>query len=483
MLASIGWLIAFLVIGIVTIPLVRFLGPVGIRNYVLEELYDSQTGYYNIIYRVVSPALCCTALVSVLGIAVLAVGGPAPTACYLPLVFYWLSLGAMKIARKSMLSLLAFALEALVSIGIAMLFSQFVVRRILNYDFGFIDDSNIAFQAEMAVLAFLVQIIVSLFIRRQYRVNCCSSYSSESRRERRTTLNYSKPYYSHIDTSEKRLFEYERQYGSMLPDRFSSDPLLRCVFFSIMAIEDSNRPKGFRFLERIACTIGIAHSSGIMQQKSDRPLSDRESVELATGYIERMWDSFLMTFARSVQSGYSPSTFEFTSFWYRYNYANVAGAAEKAFGFFYGDYCGTRLLNASFVFSKVREFWERNRYGLLPRTVVSSWRTPPTEASWFSSGRVYWEDDYTVSCTVSPGDHSGYECITISGDSDQASYERIDELYRHIESCLGVVVKVTLIENVHVVILARCEVGRIDGASHGEWKIVRADSGNMDIFD
>lgn len=52
-------------------------------------------------------------------------------------------------------------------------------------------------------------------------------------------------------------------------------------------IEDSNRPEAWRTLERIACLLGVAKTTGIMQQRSDSPLSDEESVLLAAGYIER----------------------------------------------------------------------------------------------------------------------------------------------------------------------------------------------------
>lgn len=38
-----------------------------------------------------------------------------------------------------------------------------------------------------------------------------------------------------------------------------------------------------------------------MQQTSDAPLSDMDSVKLAIPYIERMWDQFLVEFARSAE--------------------------------------------------------------------------------------------------------------------------------------------------------------------------------------
>ena len=353
------------------------------------------------------------------------------------------------------------------------------MRRLLSYDFDFIDDSSIAFQTEMAVFAFLVQIITSLFTRRQYKLSCryAHTHPSKNIKVSRKTSNYRRHGYSSIDANEKKLFEYERRFGSVLPKRFSSDPLLRCVFFSVMAIEDSNRPESFRFFERIACTVGLAHSTGIMQQKSNKPLSDHESVKLAAAYISRMWDTFLTTFAKSIQSGYSPDAIVFTSSWYKYDYNRLADATENAFGYFYGDYCGTRLLDAGVVFSQVKGFWERNRYGLLPQTVISSWDVPPTEATWFGSEKIYWMNDYTVTRTTCPKNLDGYKLIVIDGGSNQASYEKVAELHRRIESRMGFVIKVTLIENVHVAIYAYCAAEQVDSIIDNEWRIIRIDEG------
>lgn len=474
MFISIGWLIAFIAISIATIPLVRILGPVGIKNYVLEEYYDSDTGVYNVFYRIVSPALCCTVFVSLLGVIALAVGFSAPVFGFLPLIFYWLLLAAIKISRKTALSYPAFLLEAVISIGIAVLFNQFVVTRLLSYDFGFIDDSNIAFQAEMAVLAFLVQVIVSLLTRRRYKVSYCDSSRSGYSNASQNQLVRSYSRYSSVDVSEKKLYEFEHQFGSMLSKRFESDPLLRCVFFSIMAIEDANRPKGFRFLERIACSLGIANSTGIMQQKSSKPLSDCESVKLAVPYVEQMWDRFLTRFARSVESSYSSEVFTFTSSWYKYDYSVLADATEKVFGFFYGDYCGTRLLDAGFVFRQVRTFLERGRYGFLPRTVISSWRTSPAEAFWFGEEEVYWEDDYTVSRIELPESCEGCRCLSISGNADVASIEAINELCKCIESASGMIAKVGLVKDVYASILVYYKT-ELEIFSDNKWRIVHVE--------
>ena len=125
-------------------------------------------------------------------------------------------------------------------------------------------------------------------------------------------------YGGNVDVSEKN-FSYEKDYGPLLPSRYKNDPLLRCVFFSIMAIEDSNRPSGIRVLERMVFKFGAAKTTGIMQQKAERALSDEESVVLAFDYVEGMWDDFLRKFAKSRKKG-GACSISFASDWYSYDY-------------------------------------------------------------------------------------------------------------------------------------------------------------------
>lgn len=54
--------IAYIIIALVALPVVRKLGPVAITSYKLEERYDLDNGPSNVIYRVVSPVLCCSFL-------------------------------------------------------------------------------------------------------------------------------------------------------------------------------------------------------------------------------------------------------------------------------------------------------------------------------------------------------------------------------------------------------------------------------------
>lgn len=48
---STWWVLIYLLIGAATIPFVRYLGPVAIREYMLEIEYDDDVSRANVIYR------------------------------------------------------------------------------------------------------------------------------------------------------------------------------------------------------------------------------------------------------------------------------------------------------------------------------------------------------------------------------------------------------------------------------------------------
>ncbi|MBY4798228.1 hypothetical protein K6V98_07700 [Collinsella sp. AGMB00827] len=462
MIITLAWLAVYLLIGASTILLVRFAGPVGLKDYVLEEYYDSETSVYNVYYRIVAPALCCTVLVAIIGLIAVAFGIPAPTLQVLPVIFYWLIMWGMKLYRHSMQDPLAFSLEVISSVGIAWAFSTFVTPRILARDLTFIDESNIAFQAELILFSFIVQIIASLMTRSRYRTYLTAISADMKNGAKRNRA---------VDTSEQKLFQYEREYGTALPARYNQDPLLRCIFFSIMAIEDSNRPKSYRIVERIACRFGLAHTTGIMQQKADRPLSDRESVELAAAYIGRMWDSFLLSYSKSSGEKRALVTLTFNSSWYKYNYPLLSEEVEGLFGFLYGDYCGTRLHNVSWIFHEVRLFWERNQYNLLPHTIIASWESSPYVAQWFDGAEIRFTNHYTICRTKPINQLSSYQFVSIIGNKNVAHKEEITKIHQNLKAAKSYIDKVTLSENAYVSIVAYCPPGFDFSFLDSTWKV------------
>lgn len=86
---SIGWVLLYLFIAVITVPAVSFLGPVAIREYGLESEYDDVTGKTNVIYRILSPVLCSSILVLVCEALLSQLGFDEPTQRWLPSLFYW----------------------------------------------------------------------------------------------------------------------------------------------------------------------------------------------------------------------------------------------------------------------------------------------------------------------------------------------------------------------------------------------------------
>lgn len=211
--------------------------------------------------------------------------------------------------------------------------------------------------------------------------------------------------------------------------RFKKDILLRSVFFAIMAIEDGNRPKFFRAIERMMAHFGLAKTTGIMQQKSNRPLTDEESVKLAVTYIQAMWDHFLEEFARSSE-GESGRALLICETYYCYDYAALRKSIRSHFSALYGDYCGTRCLKADRVFEDVLEFEERDLYGLLPSEIRAPGSLCSKEFRWLSGGMAFWKNhDTIVSCFADSKDASFKLRKTHSVDIDEVG--RVTNALKH----------------------------------------------------
>ena len=269
-------------------------------QYTVEELYPSdESGRLNVAYRILAPTICCQLPVFIMAAICDAFSAPGPSLRYMPTLFYWLFLGVIKHAGgKLRYRTLPFSFEAFMSLLLSVAFDHFVIDGYLGgQGLDVLDTSSIAFEFELALFGVVTFWISTFFKRYQIKRSRVHSYVIPSY----VVPSYSVFSYSSIDTGEAGLFAYEREYGDLLPQRFSNDLLLRSVFFAIMAIEDGNRPEFIRTIERMAAHFHLANTTGIMQQMSETPLSDIDSVKLAIPYIERMWDQFLVEFGRSVE--------------------------------------------------------------------------------------------------------------------------------------------------------------------------------------
>lgn len=439
--------------GLAAVRLVRVLGPVSIRGYNVELTYDDdETSVRNVVYRIFSPVVWANLFVLLTSV-ILGLAGARPLQMrWLPIACYWICLGHIKYGKEGhqVLPMWAFIVESLTSVSSGILFDWCVVSKFPELGVAALDQSNIGFQ--ILVLAFyaVVQLIISSVTRRRYWAYWVGvSNQSPCRAGSGGTKHDDSSYLELVDTSEKKLFEYERTYGGLLPRRYESDLLLRAVFFSIMAIEDSNRPSSIRAIERLLCRLGHAKTTGIMQQRSQEPLSDEESVRLATGYISNMWDNYLTAYARSSQVTGRAETFRFGANWYQYRYVDLAAKLRKSFSMLYGDYSGTRTLGADYVLCNVLDFEERNHYGLLPDYVCAEGRLFESETSWFHNVDLYWAGSFTIA--VAAGSQVGDEAVVLR-KGQGVSYVDVTAFVDVLGSCDAELRRVSLVDGLWCIV-------------------------------
>ena len=186
-----------------------------------------------------------------------------------------------------------------------------------------------------------------------------------------------------------------------------------------------------------------------MQQKSDKPLSDDESVVLACQYIENMWDNFLSRFAKSEIAANHPERFSFSSTWYEYDYRVVAELLDTSFGKLYGDYCGTRSLPAEKVFKSVRLFYEGKSYGLMPKSIVVPFDLFPNESIWMSGGKLFWKTSYTVAQTLLPTRKGARRLYVYECSGAEATSENIAKLCSFISSTNASIQEISFIQGTY----------------------------------
>ena len=454
------WIAIYVVIGLLSVELVRFAGPKAIgANYRIEETYDDDSGKLNVSYRIIAPTICCELPVFALAVACDAISLPGPTLRFLPVVFYWLILGVTKHARHALLDRLApFLGETVVSLLLSLAFDHFVIGGYLEgQGISVLDNSSIAFQFELALFGFATYWISSLFISVSYRkYQACFNSESDKSGFR----------YSNIDTSEAKLFLYEREYGGLLPRRFSNDVLLRALFFTIMAIEDGNRPEFIRTIERLAARFNLAKTTGIMQQSCDRPLSDVDSVRRAIPYIEKMWDRYLAEFARSVE-GSGGKAFRIYSGYYTYDYGLLSQSLKCHFAPFYGDYCGTRVLDANSVFCEVLNFEERQRYCLLPDRVSAYGSVCAPQAKWLAGDYCFWSNHETIVSCLADGIGRKVKLVN-NGNIREDALAIVGSELRRIGAT---VLSIKYVEGIAVELLCDGDVSAIEAAVGAEWVI------------
>ncbi len=99
------------------------------------------------------------------------------------------------------------------------------------------------------------------------------------------------------------------KYGPYISPEFKKNKSLRDTLMSLMIMEDINRPKYVRSLEKVLFFTKLIKTTGIMQIKSDVKLSDRKSIKLAEDLIlnvhNRLPEESLFTLPGEVANVYN----------------------------------------------------------------------------------------------------------------------------------------------------------------------------------
>ena len=164
---TILWIVFYVFIGLLSVQLVRFAGPLAIGGqYTVEELYPSdESGRLNVAYRILAPTICCQLPVFIMAAICDAFSVPGPSLRYMPTLFYWLFLGVIKHARgKLRYRTLPFSFEAFMSLLLSVAFDHFVIDGYLGgQGLDVLDTSSIAFEFELALFG-VVTFWISTFL-------------------------------------------------------------------------------------------------------------------------------------------------------------------------------------------------------------------------------------------------------------------------------------------------------------------------------
>lgn len=164
---TILWIVFYVFIGLSSVRLVRFAGPLAIGGqYTVEELYPSDdSGRLNVAYRILAPTICCQLPVFIMAAICDAFSVPGPSLRYMPTLFYWVFLGVIKHARgKLRYRTLPFSFEAFMSLLLSVAFDHFVIDGYLGgQGLDVLDTSSIAFEFELALFGVVTFWISTFF--------------------------------------------------------------------------------------------------------------------------------------------------------------------------------------------------------------------------------------------------------------------------------------------------------------------------------
>ena len=172
----------------------------------------------------------------------------------MPVLFYWIiQIVVVASTKIGIYPLWTLFVQAFVSLCVSIYFDWVVIQQFPNRGIESLDQSNIGWQ-----------VLTGFFLAASYLVLYGIIYSSKKYKQKLYKHNNVFQYSIDVRT-EERLYKYLRKYDNLLSTRYQSDLLLKAFFYTVLTIEDSNRPSWFRRLERLFFWTGKVKTTGIMQ--------------------------------------------------------------------------------------------------------------------------------------------------------------------------------------------------------------------------
>ena len=114
-----------------------------------------------------------------------------------------------------------------------------------------------------------------------------------------------------------RYYKLKQRFRPVVIEK-ATTPWTEPLVFAVLLVETFNRPRLYQLLERwVLYPLSLAHSLGPMQVKTDRAITDKESVRIGTGHIDRLLhEKIASTIAARSNTSYQDEPLSFYNYYY-----------------------------------------------------------------------------------------------------------------------------------------------------------------------
>lgn len=267
----------------------------------MHSFMSTEQRIFNVVFRVVAPVVVWCFFIWILSYAGFAI---QKQDSWFVIVYYWCIrvFLCFVLGQRDEPILLGTIPKAVLSCFLAYYFAQFIIG---------VDIMKLIPSTESVVFQFWIMVAI-------VAIGLVSG--------KRATFDY-----------EKQFFEIRFMAEDLFPKRFQQDIALQSLFYSFAMIEDYYRPKPFRWFERIAARFKLAKTTGVMQVKSGKVLSDSDSIYASFPIIEKIWDEYL----EKADNLYTQAQLQVTENSYEYNLRSIAHCIASDFPYLHARYMGT----------------------------------------------------------------------------------------------------------------------------------------------